>query len=55
MFFATYNGNTLKSTGERDMLYVIYNRVNNTKEEITSCPPCLKRIIDNLRAKFNEY
>lgn len=55
MFFATYNGNSLKSTEERDMLYVIYNRVNKTKAEVTSCPSCLKKIIDNLRVKYNEY
>lgn len=55
MFFATYNGHTLKSEQERDMLYDIYNRVNKTNEQPTSCPPCLKRIIDNLRDKYNAY
>tara|TARA_R100000951_G_scaffold19206_1_gene15948 strand:- start:10101 stop:10454 length:354 start_codon:yes stop_codon:yes gene_type:complete len=55
MFFATYNGNTLKSEQERDMLYAIYNRVNKAKEQPTSCPPCLQRLIDNLKKKYNEY
>ena len=55
MFFATYNGNSLKSEQERDVLYSIYNRVNKANEQPTGCPPCLKRIVENLRTKFNEY
>ena len=55
MFFTTYNGHTIKTIEERDMIYVIYNRVNRTKEEPSSCPPWLARVIKNLRKKFSEY
>ena len=55
LFFDSYNGNKLKSTEERDMLYKIFNRVHKAKEKPTSCSPCLKRIVDNLRLKLNEY
>ena len=55
MFFATYNGNSLKSIEERDMIYTIYNRVNKTNDQPTSCSSCLNRVVENLRTKFNEY
>ena len=55
MFFKTYNGQKLKSEQERDVLYSIYNRVNKAKEKPTSCSPCFKRIVENLRTKYNEY
>lgn len=55
LFFATYNGNSLKSIEERDMIYTIYNRVNKLKDQPTSCSSCLKRVVENLRTKFNEY
>ena len=55
MFFATYNGNSLKSIEERDMIYTIYNNVNKTNEQPTSCSSCLNRVVENLRTKFNEY
>lgn len=55
LFFATYNGNSLKSIEERDMIYTIYNRVNKLKDQPTSCSSCLKRVVENLRAKYNEY
>jgi len=54
-FFDNYNGTKLKDARERDVLYSIYNRVNKAKEKPTSCPPCLKRIVENLRTKFDEY
>jgi len=54
-FFDNYNGTKLKDARERDVLYSIYNRVNKAKEQPTSCSPCLKRIVENLRTKLNEY
>jgi len=54
-FFDNYNGTKLKDARERDVLYSIYNRVNKAKEKPTSCSPCLKRIVENLRTKFDEY
>ena len=54
-FFDNYNGTKLKDARERDVLYSIYNRVNKAKEKPTSCSPCLKRIVENLRTKYNEY
>lgn len=55
MFFETYNGKKLKSTGERDTLYTIYNKVNRTNEKPTGCSPCLKNIVESLRAEFARY
>lgn len=55
IFFESFNGTKLKSTRERDILYSIYNRVNKTKEKPTGCSPCLLRIVNNLRTKFDEY
>jgi len=54
-FFDNYNGTKLKDARERDVLYSIYNRVNKANEQPTSCSPCLKRIVENLRTKLNEY
>lgn len=54
-FFDNYNGTKLKDARERDVLYSIYNRVNKANEQPTSCSPCLKRIVENLRTKYNEY
>jgi len=55
LFFDNYNGKRLKSIEERNMIYQIFNRVNKAKEKPTSCSPCLKRIVENLKYKFNEY
>ena len=54
-FFDNYNGTKLKDARERDVLYSIYNRVNKANEQPTSCSPCLKIIVENLRTKLNEY
>lgn len=55
MFFKTYNGKRLKSTGERDTLYRIYNKVNRTNEQPTGCSACLKNIVESLRAELARY
>jgi len=55
MFFETYNGKRLKSEQERDMLYIIYNKVNRTNEKPTSCSACLNSIVENLRVEFARY
>ena len=49
------NGNSLKSIEERDMIYTIYNSVNKTNDQPTSCSSCLNRVVENLRSKYNEY
>ena len=55
MFFETHNGKRLKSNGERDMIYSIYNQVNRTNEKPTGCSACLKNIVESLRAEFERY
>ena len=55
MFFETYNGTKLKSEGERDMLYAIYNKINRTNEKPSSCSACLRNIVESLRVEFKRY
>ena len=55
MCFVTYNGKRLKSVGERDMIYTIYNKVNRTNEKPSSSSACLKAIVEELRAELNRY
>ena len=54
-FFERYNGKSLASEIERNVIYQIYNRANKLKEKPTSCPNCLNNIINNLRQKYDEY
>ncbi len=55
MFFDTYNGSSLKSEAERDMIYQIYNKVNKTNEQPTNCPSCLNNIVESLRSELKNY
>ena len=54
-FFNEYNGNKLKSHKQRDELLKISNRVFQKKESPTSCSPCLKSMIKNLKIEFKKY
>lgn len=55
MFFETYNGTRLKSEDERDMLYVIYNKINRTNEKPSGCSACLRSIVESLRTEVKLY
>lgn len=54
-FFGSYNGSTLKSQDEKEMLYQISNRVFNRKEPPSNCSSCLRSMINSLRTEFDKY
>jgi len=54
-FFDNYNGKSLKNEQERNMLLEISNRVFDKKEKPTSCAPCLKELIQNLKIEYEKY
>lgn len=48
------NTNTLTSDEQRAML-LIYNRVFNARDTMSSCSSCLRDLINKLRVIHNEY
>lgn len=51
-----FNKNTDKITAvEQIELFKIHSRVFQVRNELTSCPSCVKSRIDDLRKVYNEY
>jgi hypothetical protein len=45
---------TLAPSQQR-VLLTIYNKTFNTKEQMTSCPDCWRKMISELKKVYNEY
>lgn len=43
------------TTQDQILLFTIYNRVYNMRQERTSCSSCIKTVIHELKLLFNEY
>ena len=54
-FFKYYNGHSLSNENQMKDLFKIYNRVFKTRQKATNCSSCLKRIISQIRDKYEEY
>ena len=40
---------------QQRVLLTIYNKTFNTKEQMTSCPDCWRKMISELKKVYNEY
>lgn len=53
LFFES-NTNTIVPSQQRTLID-IYNKTFNTKEQVTSCADCWRKIISELKQVYNEY
>lgn len=53
LFFES-NTNTIVPSQQRALID-IYNKTFNTKEQVTSCADCWRKIISELKQVYNEY
>lgn len=52
--FFKVNRNTISAEQQKELL-VIYNRVFNEKKKGSSCAPCVKAMVNELKALYKEY